>query len=67
MIDRSLDEAVSDLFAFSFVQFADPVNFLDKLFIILDMAGRILDFFLLLRLLLEHGEFQHFVLDVFLD
>lgn len=66
VVDWSLDQAVPHLFAFPFVQLAHPVYFLYQLFVILDMAGRVLNILLLLSLLLKHCELQHSVLHIFL-
>lgn len=63
MIEWGLDEAVSDLFAFSFVQFADSINLTDEFFVLFNVGFGVVDGVLIVGITLEHGELEHLVFD----
>lgn len=63
MVEWSLDEAVSDLFAFSFVQFADAINLTDEFFVLFNVGFGVVDGVLIFGIALEHGKFEHLVFD----
>ena len=65
IVDRGLDEAVSDLFTFPFVQSTDPINFLDELLILLNVGWSVFGLIFVLRFIsvFKHGKLKHLILN----